>query len=127
VPGLNPSPASSPIATKAPGASPTSPDRASVSVRAQGSPRRVPAAHVTTGDARLDAFARGERAVVVTGQQAGLSRSLLTLVKAAAALGLANDLSLGAVFWCASEDHDLVEATRCRCRAKRPEDEARIR
>ncbi len=92
---------------------PDLPDRASVSVRAQEVLAAFRPRTVTTGDSRLDGIARGERAVVVTGQQAGLfTGPLLTLVKAAAARGLANELSLGAVFWCASEDHDLVEATR---------------
>jgi bacillithiol biosynthesis cysteine-adding enzyme BshC len=56
--------------------------------------------------------------VVLTGQQAGIfTGPLLTLVKAVAARQLAGDLkargaNAEAVFWCASEDHDLVEVTR---------------
>jgi bacillithiol synthase len=66
----------------------------------------------------LASLARGERAVVLTGQQAGLfGGPLLTLVKALAAEKLAAELDdtgtpAGAAFWCASEDHDLVEVTR---------------
>ena len=69
-------------------------------------------------DARLAAFARGEVPAVFAGQQAGLfGGPLLTLVKALAAEKLAADLAArgtaaGPAFWCASEDHDLVEVTR---------------
>ncbi|MBL8112475.1 MAG: bacillithiol biosynthesis BshC [Acidobacteria bacterium] len=92
---------------------PDAPDRATIEGRAREALAAFRPRTVETGDSRLDAFARGERAVVVTGQQAGLfTGPVLTLVKAAAARALANELSLGAVFWCASEDHDLVEATR---------------
>ncbi|HQQ78735.1 MAG TPA: bacillithiol biosynthesis BshC, partial [Thermoanaerobaculia bacterium] len=62
--------------------------------------------------------ARGERAAVLTGQQAGLfGGPHLTLVKAVAAEKIASDLSASgapasAAFWCAAEDHDLVEVTR---------------
>ena len=69
-------------------------------------------------DARLAALARGERAGVFTGQQAGLfGGPHLALVKAVAAEKLAADLAAAgtpaaAAFWCASEDHDLVEVTR---------------
>jgi bacillithiol biosynthesis cysteine-adding enzyme BshC len=69
-------------------------------------------------DPRLGALARGERAAVLTGQQAGLlGGPHLTLVKALAAEKLATDLSAAgtpasAAFWCAAEDHDLVEVTR---------------
>ena len=60
----------------------------------------------------------GSRAVVTTGQQVGLfTGPLLTAVKTAALLDLtrcleAEGLSAEALFWCASEDHDLVEVTR---------------
>lgn len=69
-------------------------------------------------DPRLAAFVRGEQAAVLAGQQAGLfGGPLLTLVKALAAERLASDLvsagtAAGPAFWCASEDHDLVEVTR---------------
>ncbi|MGE5715483.1 MAG: bacillithiol biosynthesis protein BshC, partial [Acidobacteriota bacterium] len=69
-------------------------------------------------DSRLAAFARGEGTAVFTGQQAGLfGGPLLTLVKALAAEKLAARLvaegtAAGPAFWCASEDHDLVEVTR---------------
>lgn len=69
-------------------------------------------------DPRLAALVRGERAAVVTGQQVGLfGGPHLTLVKAVAAERIAADLSAAgtpasAAFWCAAEDHDLVEVTR---------------
>lgn len=69
-------------------------------------------------DPRLAAFARGEASAVFAGQQAGLfGGPLLTLVKALAAEKLAAHLvaqgtTAGPAFWCASEDHDLVEVTR---------------
>jgi bacillithiol biosynthesis cysteine-adding enzyme BshC len=83
-------------------------------VRSAFSPRPTAAG----ADARLAALARGERAAVVTGQQTGLfGGPHLTLVKAVAAVRIAADLSsagtpASAAFWCASEDHDLVEVTR---------------
>ncbi len=70
-------------------------------------------------DPRLASLARGEASAVFAGQQAGLfGGPLLTLVKALAAEKLAADLVAKgapagpAAFWCASEDHDLVEVTR---------------
>ena len=69
-------------------------------------------------DARLAALERGEVSAVIAGQQAGLfGGPLLTLVKAIAAEKLAGDLvtqgtAARSAFWCASEDHDLVEVTR---------------
>jgi bacillithiol synthase len=60
----------------------------------------------------------GEKAIVFAGQQAGLfTGPLVTLVKALAVHKLAADLERAgaparAAFWCASEDHDLVEVTR---------------
>jgi bacillithiol biosynthesis cysteine-adding enzyme BshC len=69
-------------------------------------------------DPRLAAFAHGEASAVFAGQQAGLfGGPLLTLVKALAAEKLAGDLvaqgaAASPAFWCASEDHDLVEVTR---------------
>jgi len=67
----------------------------------------------TSFDPALQPFATGALACVSTGQQAGLfTGPLLTLVKAVAARKLARELGLGALFWCASEDHDLVEVTR---------------
>jgi bacillithiol biosynthesis cysteine-adding enzyme BshC len=63
-------------------------------------------------------LAAGRRAAVLTGQQVGLlTGPLLTAVKALAAVKIAAELSaegtgLAPVFWCASEDHDLVEVTR---------------
>ncbi len=69
-------------------------------------------------DAPLAALASGERAAVLTGQQVGLlTGPLLTTVKALATVKVAEALTaagtpLAPVFWCASEDHDLVEVTR---------------
>jgi len=66
----------------------------------------------------LAPLAAGRRAAVVAGQQVGLlTGPLLTAVKALAAVKLAGELAragtdLAPVFWCASEDHDLVEVTR---------------
>jgi bacillithiol biosynthesis cysteine-adding enzyme BshC len=60
----------------------------------------------------------GSSAVVTTGQQVGLfTGPLLTTVKTAALLDLkrcleAEGLPVEALFWCASEDHDLAEVTR---------------
>ena len=69
-------------------------------------------------DETLSELARGRRAGVLAGQQVGLlTGPLLTTVKALAAVQIARELSsrgtdLAPVFWCASEDHDLVEVTR---------------
>lgn len=66
----------------------------------------------------LAPLACGTRAAVVTGQQVGLlTGPLLTAIKALAAVKMAEELTadgtpLAPVFWCASEDHDLVEVTR---------------
>jgi bacillithiol biosynthesis cysteine-adding enzyme BshC len=97
---------------------PDRPDLATIGERA----RAVRAAFVprsgTEASPALLSLARGERAAVLTGQQAGLfGGPFLTLVKALAAEKLAAELDAagtpaGAAFWCASEDHDLVEVTR---------------
>jgi bacillithiol biosynthesis cysteine-adding enzyme BshC len=98
---------------------PRSSSRAAVAAQAASvlhgfRPRTLPAG----ADPRLSALARAERAAVLTGQQAGLfGGPLLTLVKALAAEKLAADLTASATpasaaFWCAAEDHDLVEVTR---------------
>lgn len=97
---------------------PDRPDPKAIRTRA----REVRAAFVpragTEASPALASLARGERAAVLTGQQAGLfGGPLLTLVKALAAEKLAAELEAagtpaGAAFWCASEDHDLVEVTR---------------
>jgi len=68
-------------------------------------------------DPALADLARGGMAGIFTGQQVGLfGGPLLTLVKALAAVKLAAEVVAGPplapVFWCASEDHDLVEVTR---------------
>ncbi len=68
--------------------------------------------------ASIDRFAAGA-AVVVTGQQAGLfSGPAYTIYKALHALRIANDLTAAgtptvAVFWLATEDHDLAEINHC--------------
>ena len=85
---------------------PSRPDVASIRSRAEEALSRFRG----TRDGRLP--------VVTTGQQVGLfTGPLLTAVKAAALLDLRRSLeSAGcpaeALFWCASEDHDLVEVTR---------------
>ncbi|HEV8267019.1 MAG TPA: bacillithiol biosynthesis BshC [Thermoanaerobaculia bacterium] len=72
----------------------------------------------STVDPNVLDLATGRRAGVFTGQQAGLfTGPLLALVKALAAVQLAEDVTakgteLSPVFWCATEDHDLVEVTR---------------
>lgn len=69
-------------------------------------------------DPSSPALADGSTATIQTGQQAGLfTGPLLTLVKALAARQLASELRgrglpAEAVFWCAAEDHDLVEVSR---------------
>ncbi len=73
-----------------------------------------------SGQAAMDAIARlGKDAVaVVTGQQVGLfGGPLYSLLKAASALNAAAELNSGgvpavAVFWLATEDHDLDEINR---------------
>ncbi len=66
----------------------------------------------------LEALATGRSVGIFTGQQVGVfTGPLLTLVKALAAKKLAGALSEAGLdatagFWCASEDHDLVEVTR---------------
>ncbi|HEX7528830.1 MAG TPA: bacillithiol biosynthesis BshC [Thermoanaerobaculia bacterium] len=97
---------------------PDRPDLATIRVRAtEVRAAFVPRAGTGTSPA-LASLARGERAAVLTGQQAGLfGGPLLTLVKALAVEKLTAELEdagtpAGAAFWCASEDHDLVEVTR---------------
>jgi len=68
-------------------------------------------------DPALRDLAEGKSAGILAGQQVGLlGGPLLTLVKALAAIGLAEELRTRGpatpVFWCASEDHDLAEVTR---------------
>lgn len=68
--------------------------------------------------ARNPAAGNESKVVVTTGQQVGLfTGPLLTAVKTAALLDLSrtlneNGVPADALFWCASEDHDLVEVTR---------------
>ena len=69
-------------------------------------------------DASLERFVAGA-AVIVSGQQAGLfSGSAYTIYKALHALRIAADLTAAgtpavAVFWLATEDHDLAEVNHC--------------
>ena len=69
-------------------------------------------------EAALDRFASGAVAIV-TGQQVGLfSGPSFTIYKALTALRLAHELSSAgtpavAVFWLATEDHDLAEIDHC--------------
>lgn len=97
---------------------PDRPDLATIAERARlalsrFAPRR---ANVAPG---LEDLAAGRRAGVFTGQQVGLfTGPLLALTKAVATLKLAEEIERAGVpaapvFWCASEDHDLVEVTRC--------------
>lgn len=70
------------------------------------------------GEEPLAGLAAGRRAGIFTGQQVGLfTGPLLTFGKALAALDLASSLDRAGVgaqaaFWCAAEDHDLVEVSR---------------
>ncbi len=110
------------VATGAPDVSAFLPDRPDLETIARRAHAVLAAfrPRVVVGDTdpRLAAFARGEATVVFAGQQAGLfGGPLLTLVKALAAEKLAVDVAArgtaaGPAFWCASEDHDLVEVTR---------------
>jgi bacillithiol synthase len=69
-------------------------------------------------DAALDRFASGAVAIV-TGQQVGLfSGPSFTIYKALTALRLAQELNSAgtpavAIFWLATEDHDLAEINHC--------------
>ena len=94
-------------------------ERASVSAIASRAVAVLSAFRPRAGaDPSLSALAAGRRAAVLAGQQVGLlTGPLLTAVKALATLRIAEELAstgtdLAAVFWCASEDHDLVEVTR---------------
>ncbi len=74
-------------------------------------------------EAALDRFASGA-AAVVTGQQVGLfSGPSFTIYKALTALRLAEELNSAgtpavAIFWLASEDHDLAEINHCFWRSR---------
>jgi bacillithiol biosynthesis cysteine-adding enzyme BshC len=71
-------------------------------------------------DANLKALARGETAVVVTGQQVGLFLGpLYSLYKAASAIAVARALTAESgvrcvpLFWLQTEDHDYAEIASC--------------
>jgi uncharacterized protein YllA (UPF0747 family) len=76
-------------------------------------PRATPPA-----DPSLQPFTSGQQAAISTGQQCGLlTGPLLTLTKALATIKASRELAgqglpTAPLFWCASEDHDLVEVTR---------------
>ncbi|MCH1927662.1 bacillithiol biosynthesis cysteine-adding enzyme BshC, partial [Shewanella sp. C31] len=58
----------------------------------------------------MAALSRLSRGAVVTGQQAGLlGGPALTFYKAKTALDLASGAEAAAVFWVASQDHDVEE------------------
>ena len=67
---------------------------------------------------RIEDLAKPDSVAVVTGQQAGLfTGPMLTICKALTALRLSEELRRGgynavAIFWIASDDHDLAEITR---------------
>jgi bacillithiol biosynthesis cysteine-adding enzyme BshC len=70
--------------------------------------------------ANLEALARGETAVVVTGQQVGLFLGpLYSLYKAASAIAVARALTAESgvrcapLFWLQTEDHDYAEIASC--------------
>jgi bacillithiol biosynthesis cysteine-adding enzyme BshC len=69
-------------------------------------------------DPALVEFTSGRAAAIITGQQVGLfGGPLLSLIKALAAVRIAGEVAgrgapAAPLFWCASEDHDLVEVTR---------------
>lgn len=71
-------------------------------------------------NANLEALARGETAVVVTGQQVGLFLGpLYSLYKAASAIAVARALTAESgvpcvpLFWLQTEDHDYAEIASC--------------
>jgi len=105
------------LATGTPNVSAFLPDRPDLAAIAERAARVLAAFRWRTESSGV-ALASGKHAGVFTGQQAGLfTGPLLTLVKAVASTRLAEDLTAGGVaaapgFWCASEDHDLVEVTR---------------
>jgi bacillithiol biosynthesis cysteine-adding enzyme BshC len=82
-------------------------------VLARFRPRAFPSA-----DPLLADLAAGRTAGISAGQQVGLlGGPLLTLLKALAAVQVSREVEvpgppMAPLFWCASEDHDLVEVTR---------------
>ena len=106
------------LATGSPDVSAFLPDRwdgGSVAARAREVLARFRPRDPSRVDPALADLAAGRVAGVFAGQQVGLfGGPLLTLVKALAAVQLAEEAGVGVapVFWCASEDHDLVEVTR---------------
>ena len=109
------------LATGRPDVSAFLPDRwdaEAVAARGREALSRFRPRDAARSDPALADLAAGRTAGVVAGQQAGLfGGPLLTLVKALAATQLARDAGsaaspLAPVFWCATEDHDLVEVSR---------------
>ena len=109
------------LATGTPDVSAFLPDRwdvAAIQSRGRDVLSRFRPREASRADPALADLAAGRVAGVLAGQQAGLfGGPLLTLVKALAATQLARDAGnaaapLAPVFWCATEDHDLVEVTR---------------
>lgn len=92
-------------------------DVEAIGVRAREVLARFSPREPARSDPALADLAAGKCAAVVAGQQVGLCGGpLLTLVKALAAVKLAEALrercAASPLFWCASEDHDLAEITR---------------
>ena len=93
-------------------------DAGAVASRAREVLERFRPRSVERADPALADLTSGRRAAIVTGQQVGLfGGPLLSLVKALTSVQVARDVSACGIpasplFWCASEDHDLVEVTR---------------
>jgi len=109
------------LATGTPDVSAFLPDpwnAATIAARGREALSRFHPRDASRADPALADLAAGRTAGVFAGQQAGLfGGPLLTLVKALTLAQLARDagaagLPLAPVFWCATEDHDLVEVTR---------------
>ncbi|HQR45759.1 MAG TPA: bacillithiol biosynthesis BshC, partial [Thermoanaerobaculia bacterium] len=108
------------LATGTPDVSAFLPDRwdaGAISARGREALARFRPRDAARADEALAELAAGRVAGILTGQQVGLfGGPLLTLVKALAAVQAAAEAGgacpLAPVFWCATEDHDLVEVTR---------------
>jgi bacillithiol biosynthesis cysteine-adding enzyme BshC len=97
---------------------PDPPELGAIAARAKEALQRFAPRDPARAEPGLSDLVAGRRAGVFTGQQVGLfTGPLLALAKALAAGDLAAELGrtgtdAAPVFWCASEDHDLVEITR---------------